>query len=572
MLSALLVLLGCNAQAVIDLGVPSEDGGGEETGAPDGDGGGDDGGGDGGDDGGDDGGGDGGDGGGDTGGSAHTGDTGGHTGDTGPYDVCDDLPGPTLPYSATSGWSGAEDFAFDGQGYLVSFSGSDLTRRSRAGENIVVRPGLGSAAGIHMLPDGDLVFANVGRGSLDRVDLETGGSETILSGLSYPNGVEVGLNGKVYLAEHSAGRVLEVDPETGAYEVLATGMYAPNGIAFGPDDQALYWNSFGDGSVHYVAREGEGWGEPRLLGATPESSTWWEQLVNPCGGMAAGDSCYLSEGGVGVCAGFDEPLECEPLDTAAACEGLAAGDACTQELFGGSVESLCVADEGPGGPGGPGGGEPEVFCPTVPASLVQACQGQDTLDPCELTGGGEGLCVLDWQGVAICMDPTADGELQASACEGLSEYDACVVASDREPYSGVCQSAVTSAAAAPAAAAGLTELLVCQKADSGYSSHGGLDGLNVDACGNVYVTEYVLGNIWKLDPETGDSELMVTLPSSWIPNIHWGDGVGGWEADVLYVMDRGYSGSSYVFELEVGIEGAAEAFTPELGDTGDAGR
>lgn len=80
--------------------------------------------------------------------------------------------------------------------------------------------------------------------------------------------------------------------------------------------------------------------------------------------------------------------------------------------------------------------------------------------------------------------------------------------------------------------------------------HGGLDGMAVDACGNAYVTEYVKGIVWRFTPE-GEREIVANLPSFWIPNLHWGTGVGGWDPKVLYVMDRE---EGRVFELAVNIE------------------
>ncbi len=78
---------------------------------------------------------------------------------------------------------------------------------------------------------------------------------------------------------------------------------------------------------------------------------------------------------------------------------------------------------------------------------------------------------------------------------------------------------------------------------------GDLDGMAVDACGNVYVTEWIEGVVWRFSPD-GMLEKVVTLPSQWIPNLHWGSGVGGWDKNILYVMDRD---EGRVFELDLGI-------------------
>lgn len=88
---------------------------------------------------------------------------------------------------------------------------------------------------------------------------------------------------------------------------------------------------------------------------------------------------------------------------------------------------------------------------------------------------------------------------------------------------------------------------------------GGYDGINVDECGNIYVTEYIAGKVWRLTPDASDIRLAAELPSSWIPNMRWGNGVGGWEEDTLYVMDLD---QGRVFGLELGLEGKKAVYWP----------
>ena len=90
----------------------------------------------------------------------------------------------------------------------------------------------------------------------------------------------------------------------------------------------------------------------------------------------------------------------------------------------------------------------------------------------------------------------------------------------------------------------------------GYSFHGGLDGVQVDACGYVWVTEYTLGYVWRFPPTGGDPELAVETGTFWIPNMHWGNGIGGWEEDVMYMQDRF---SDELLVIPVGIPGAPVA-------------
>lgn len=67
---------------------------------------------------------------------------------------------------------------------------------------------------------------------------------------------------------------------------------------------------------------------------------------------------------------------------------------------------------------------------------------------------------------------------------------------------------------------------------------GEYDGINVDECGNVYITEYVAGLVIRLSPEGTDPAVVATLPSFWIPNMRWGNGQGGTDEGTLYVSDR----------------------------------
>ena len=147
----------------------------------------------------------------------------------------------------------------------------------------------------------------------------------------------------------------------------------------------------------------------------------------------------------------------------------------------------------------------------------------------------------------IC-DITSWETVVFDACDGLAEGDPCIVI-EYEGYStGNCETGQGGA-------------LQCDVEWGGsWSDAGWLDGLNVDVCGNVYVTEYVSGGaVWRFTEPGGAPELIVETGSSWIPNMKWGYGLGGWEADVMYVMDRDSGG---IFAVELGIPGKPTAFTP----------
>ena len=80
----------------------------------------------------------------------------------------------------------------------------------------------------------------------------------------------------------------------------------------------------------------------------------------------------------------------------------------------------------------------------------------------------------------------------------------------------------------------------------------GFDGINVDICGNVYFTEYVVGIVRRITPDGQSIEEVANLPSGWIPNLRWGAGYGGFEKDKMYVSDRD---QGRLFELDMGIPG-----------------
>ena len=83
---------------------------------------------------------------------------------------------------------------------------------------------------------------------------------------------------------------------------------------------------------------------------------------------------------------------------------------------------------------------------------------------------------------------------------------------------------------------------------------GGVDGVLTDVCGNVYVTQYGNGLVWRIAPDL-TKEIVADLETNWIPNLNFGSGVGGWEHDRIYISDRE---ADRVFELDPGVWGIAQ--------------
>ncbi len=94
---------------------------------------------------------------------------------------------------------------------------------------------------------------------------------------------------------------------------------------------------------------------------------------------------------------------------------------------------------------------------------------------------------------------------------------------------------------------------------AGNIGNGALDGMAVDACGNVYVCEYIAAVVWRISPDGGVMSPLVNLnaDTSWIPNMQWGSGVGGWDRETLYVLDFSQSRQ---FEVVLGVPDKPRAY------------
>ena len=88
---------------------------------------------------------------------------------------------------------------------------------------------------------------------------------------------------------------------------------------------------------------------------------------------------------------------------------------------------------------------------------------------------------------------------------------------------------------------------------------GYLDGLAVDACGNVYVCDYGASRIYRISKDGATRETIIdeSGPFTYMPNMQWGSGLGGWEEDRLYIPDGWSHG---VFEVEIGVPGKPRVY------------
>ena len=451
---------------------------------------------------------------------------------------CDELAPLPVDSTRLRGFIPAEDFVLDNEGYLVGIDyGGNLIGINMQGERKVILPNAGQwTSGMHQLLDGSFVYSDAATGSLMRVR-PGGGAEVVVSGMAYPNGIEVDPEGFVYVSEHDAGRVRRIDPETGEYSIVAQGLHHPNGLQFSTDYETLYVTSFGGGTVHAIGRRSEApWVDPLLLGYVPSIDV--DAIPTPCVDAQPGDVCMMVYGGEGACVDpGDGALTCEVNRDHAACSGASERDPCQTQLLGQAVEGACAS-------------VPDIvddlFCPRADAGRVEQCIGRTDYSSCRLEGE-YGYCVTGWEGAKLCM-VDGDYDLMADGCRGLELGDACSAAYPSGPWVGQCEDYSHYGWG-----------VVCEPW-FGWGEKGGLDGIAVDACDNVYVTEYVSGRVYRYAAEGTDFELVNDINATWIPNMHWGNGVGGWEEDVLYVLERD---NGDVYALELGVYGVPEAYQPE---------
>lgn len=215
------------------------------------------------------------------------------TGDTGiePEEVdCSILPPMPANYQTLTGYSTAEDFDFNGAGYVIAVVSSNLSAKDQAGDVQIISPGVGSwTSGTRTLATGDYVVAVPGDGTIVLIDGVTGGQIPITGGLSYPNGIEVDSQNNVYYADQTTatlGRINAYDNTD--YEVISTGVSGGNGVILSPDEQTIYVGSFTAGKIWAVDRDpsGVGWLPKRVIFESPGWDSGYDGInVDICGNV-----------------------------------------------------------------------------------------------------------------------------------------------------------------------------------------------------------------------------------------------------------------------------------------------
>lgn len=84
-----------------------------------------------------------------------------------------------------------------------------------------------------------------------------------------------------------------------------------------------------------------------------------------------------------------------------------------------------------------------------------------------------------------------------------------------------------------------------------------LDGLAVDACGNLYVCEYGETKLYRVPEGGGKGQFLVAGVETYLPNLQWGRGPG-WDPLSLYLPD-GWTKEG-VWRLDIGVPSAEVPF------------
>lgn len=353
---------------------------------------------------------------------------------------------------------------------------------------------------------------------------KTGGGVLLTPNIDDTAGTRYLSNGDLVIAHVTNGELWRIKPDGGATTVVS-GLLYPNGVEVDLED-FVYVAEHDAGRIRRINPDtgdntviATGLTNPNGLSFSPDYRTLY---VNSFGAGTVHKIVVDDDGNWTAPEILGDIFDGDGGDDA--CEGDAAGNLCIVK----NQAGVCIAD---------GAG---LTCSTAgngPAVFEAACSGLGQGQPCSVTVGNSvfaGNCSSQFG--SLTCEPNDDSE---SVCSSSSKGDACEAAeADFGAYSGVCINDF-----------GID--LTCFPAEFGMGGQrGGLDGMAVDACGNIYVTEYTLGFIWRFTPE-GVREKVATLPSFWIPNMHWGSGIGGWDENILYVMDRD---EGRVFELDLGVK------------------
>ena len=122
--------------------------------------------------------------------------------------------------------------------------------------------------GLWPTPDGrQLYVAGFGDGRLDRIDLETGGRETVYNGAVLRHLVGDAERGRLYISDMRRGRICVLDLQTGEVSILARTEANPNTIDLSPDGRVLAVSCRSRNNPASYHLPGPDWGTVLILDA-----------------------------------------------------------------------------------------------------------------------------------------------------------------------------------------------------------------------------------------------------------------------------------------------------------------
>jgi len=87
---------------------------------------------------------------------------------------------------------------------------------------------------------------------------------------------------------------------------------------------------------------------------------------------------------------------------------------------------------------------------------------------------------------------------------------------------------------------------------------GGLDGLGVDICGNVYVCDYGDSIIYRISSDGQDVVPLINPGGgTYMPNFQWGVGFAGWKFNSIYIPE---GWQHYLREVDIGVPGKPRVY------------
>ncbi|WP_437980472.1 SMP-30/gluconolactonase/LRE family protein [Sorangium sp. So ce117] len=199
------------------------------------------------------------------------------------------VSGPFEPALVTAVFSGSEDFAFDGRGYLVAKQGPNLVRFDATGRTSNFASLPGPVPGLRYRPDGTLVAALPDQGAVVQISA-TGMVDDYVTGLTDPNGLAPDALGNVWATDLAGGRVIRLNPDATIDEIAsgAPEVSEPNGIVFDPARWAVFYTNSTAGEIRKIDLNNPG--EPPSLVVTVASSVLDGLVLDTCGHLYTVDN------------------------------------------------------------------------------------------------------------------------------------------------------------------------------------------------------------------------------------------------------------------------------------------